>query len=405
MELGLLYEFDAPQPWAGEHPWGQRMAERTAYEDNIKQIVLADKLGFEAVWLVEHHFRENRSHMPCSEAVLGALSQITERIKLGFGVVLMPHEFIHPARVAEKVATVDVLSKGRAIWGMGRSTPMEQIAFGVDIAKSKEKMKAAARTVVGMWEQEYYEEDSEYLKFPRRMVTPKPYQYPHPPAWMAASTESSATMAGENGCGLLCFSIMQPLDRLKEVIDAYRKAQEGAVPLTGVHTNKVGVYTLVHCAESRDEFGTNRLWDSMWWWYKGIAEFHLKWEMAHLTPEQQAQAFPLLEARARGEFDITEFDREDMVIVGTPDECLRKLLRYEEAGVDQLLCYLNFGYLPHDAIMRSIELLGTRVIPELKKRGSGGLADSLARQIKSAEAEAESLTHKLWAKTPEANPA
>jgi len=94
-----------------------------------------------------------------------------------------------------------------------------------------------------------------------------------------------------------------------------------------------------------------------------------------------------------------------MVIVGTPDECLRKLLRYEEAGVDQLLCYLNFGYLPHDAIMRSIELLGTRVIPELKKRGSGGLADSLARQIKSAEAQAESLTHKLWAKTPEANPA
>jgi alkanesulfonate monooxygenase SsuD/methylene tetrahydromethanopterin reductase-like flavin-dependent oxidoreductase (luciferase family) len=299
MDLGMLYEFDVPQPWAGEHPWGQRMGERQAYRDNIEQIVLADKLGFEAVWLVEHHFRENRSHMPCNEVVLGALSQITKNIKLGFGVSLMPHEFIHPARVAEKVATVDLLSKGRAIWGMGRSTPMEQIAFGVDIPASKEKLKAAAKTVVGMWEQEYYEEDSEYLKFPKRMVTPKPYQYPHPPAWMAASTESSATMAGENGCGLLCFSIMQPLDRLKEVIDTYREAQTRATPLTSVHTNKVGVYTLVHCAESREIFATNRLWESMWWWYKGIAEFHLKWEMAHLTPEQQAQAFPLLESRAR----------------------------------------------------------------------------------------------------------
>ncbi|MCE7796410.1 LLM class flavin-dependent oxidoreductase [Sphingobium sufflavum] len=400
MELGLLYEFDVPQPWAGEHPWGQRMAERAVYRDCIEQIVLADKLDFETVWLVEHHFRENRSHMPSNEVVLGALSQITKRIKLGFGVALMPHEFIHPARIAEKVATVDVLSGGRAVWGMGRSTPMEQQAFGVDIAASKEKLKAAARTVVGMWEQQYYEEDSEYLKFPKRMVTPKPYQYPHPPAWMAASTESSATMAGENGCGLLCFSIMQPLHKLKEVIDAYHRAQERAVPLTSVHTNKVGVYTLVHCAESRDDFAASRLWDSMWWWYKGLAEFHLKWEMAHLTPEQQAKAFPLLEARARGEFDITEFDREDMVIVGTPEECVQKLLRYDAAGVDQLLCYLNFGYLPHAAVMKSIELLGTRVLPELRKRGARGVADALATGLQSAEA--RSVTQEKWAPTPEA---
>jgi alkanesulfonate monooxygenase SsuD/methylene tetrahydromethanopterin reductase-like flavin-dependent oxidoreductase (luciferase family) len=214
---------------------------------------------------------------------------------------------------------------------------------------------------------------------------------------MAASTESSATMAGENGLGLLCFSIMQPLERLMQVIAAYRAAQQNAVPLTGVHTNKVGVYTLVHCAESRDDFATSRLWESMWWWYKGLAEFHLKWEMAHLTEEQQAQAFPLLSARARGEFDIEEFDREDMVIVGTPDECLQKLLRYEAAGVDQLLCYLNFGYLPHDAIMRSIELLGTYVIPELSKRGATGLAAGLTQSIKSAE---QSVTARNWSAPP-----
>ena len=391
MELGLLYEFDVPQPWAGEHPWGQRTAERRVYRENIEQIVLADKLGFDTVWLVEHHFRENRSHMPCNEVVLGALSQITKTIKLGFGVSLMPHEFIHPARIAEKVATVDLLSGGRAVWGMGRSTPMEQIAFGVDIPASKDKMKAAARTVVGMWEEEYYEEHSEYLDFPKRMVTPKPYQFPHPPAWMAASTESSARMTGENACGLLCFSIMQPLEKLKLIIDAYREAQRQATPLTSVRTNKVGVYTLVHCTDSRDNFGTDRVWESMWWWYKGLAEFHLKWELAHLTEEQQAQAFPLLESRARGEFDITEFDREDMVIVGTPDEVLAKLMRYEEAGVDQLLCYLNFGYLPHEAIMRSIELLGTNVIPELKRRGATAIAKGLEDQIRAHAPDAGTL--------------
>ena len=385
MDLSLLYEFDVPQPWDGEHPWGQRMAERRVYRENIEQIVLADTLGFDTVWCVEHHFRENRSHMPSNEVVLGALSQITSHIKLGFGVALMPHEFIHPARVAEKVATVDLLSGGRAVWGMGRSTPMEQLAFGVEIPRTKEKMCAAARSVVGMWAEEYYEEHSEYLDFPKRMVTPKPWQDPHPPAWMAASGESSAIMAGENGLGLLCFSIMQPLSKLKPVIDAYRDAQKRAKPLTSVHTDRVGIYTLVHCAESRDDFESNRLWDSMWWWYKGLAEFHLKWEMAHLTPEQQAAAFPLMEKQAKGEFDITQFDKEDMVIVGTPDECLEKFLKYDALGVDELLCYLNFGYLPHEAVMKSVELLGTRIIPELKKRVASRTVDALSGAIRKTQ--------------------
>ena len=157
MKLSLFYEFDVPQPWAGEHPWGQRMAERRTYQENIEQIVLADKLGFDTVWCVEHHFREGRSHMPCNDNVLAALSQITQRIKLGFGVTLAPHEFIHPVRLAEKVATVDLLSMGRVQWGLGRSTPMEQLAVHVDIPRSKGKRRAAARTVCNMWRDEVCE--------------------------------------------------------------------------------------------------------------------------------------------------------------------------------------------------------------------------------------------------------
>jgi alkanesulfonate monooxygenase SsuD/methylene tetrahydromethanopterin reductase-like flavin-dependent oxidoreductase (luciferase family) len=382
MELGLLYEIEAPKPWAGDHPWGQRMSERMAYKNCIEQIVLADTKGFHTAWLVEHHFREGRSHMPCNDVVLGALSQITQNIRLGFGVSLMPHEFIHPARIAEKVATVDVLSQGRVEWGMGRSTPMEQIAFHVDIPSTKKKMLAAASTVVGMWDQEYYEEHSEYLDFPARMVTPKPYQYPHPPAWMAASSEETIRMAGAHGLGLLCFSIMQPLDKLAKLIDIYREEQKTAKPLTGVHTNKVGVYTLVHCTQSRTKFETNRVWESMWWWYTSVAQFSIKWELAHLSPEDQARAFPLLDKSARGDFDIHHFDREDMVIIGTPEECLAKFLKYEEAGVDQVLCYVNFGYLPQEAVLESITLLGDYVIPELKKAGATRVARSLEQSIR-----------------------
>ena len=392
MDLGLLYEFDVPQPWAGEHPWGQRTAERRAYQENLAQIISADKQGFDTVWCVEHHFRENRSHMPCNEAVLAALSQVTENIKLGFGVTLAPHEFVHPARLAEKVATVDLLSKGRVQWGVGRSTPMEQIAFGVDRDRSREKMLASVRTVTGMWEQEYYEEHSEFLDFPRRMVTPKPYQYPHPPVWMATSSDGGAELAGSNGLGMLCFAIMTPLEKLEALIKTYRASQQNQSLLTGVNTDKVGVYTLVYCAESRASFDQDRLWDSMWWWYKGLAEFTLKWELAHLSEEDKAKAFPVLEKRARGEFDITEFDREDMVIIGTPDECLKKFLRYEEIGVDQILCYINFGYLPHEAVMKSIELLGTYIIPELKKRGANRVANCVGQAIRREEEKLSSVS-------------
>ena len=385
MELGMLYEFEAPQPWAGTHPWGQRTAERKAYKDCVEQIVLADQKGFHTAWLVEHHFREGRSHMPCNDVVLGALSQITKNIRLGFGVSLMPHEFIHTARIAEKVATVDLLSQGRAEWGMGRSTPMEQIAFGVDVPNSKKKMLAAAKTVTGMWEEEYYEEHSEYLDFPARMVTPKPYQYPHPPCWMAATSEDTIRLAGENGLGLLCFSIMQPLDKLAALIRVYREAQKTAKPVTRVHTNKVGVYTLVHCTEDRRKFETNRVWESVWWWYASVAEFTLKWELAHMAPEVQAQAFPLLKAQAEGKFDMHKFDEEDMVIIGTPEECLAKFLKYEDIGVDQVLCYVNWGYLPQEAMLDCITLLGDYVIPELKamgaKRIAGSLESSIAMQV------------------------
>ena len=124
MKLDLLYEVDAPKPWGAPHPHGQREREQRAYREAIEQIKLGDSLGFNTVWAVEHHFREGRSHCPAPEVLLGALSQVTEQIGLGFGVTLTPFGFTHPARVAEKVATVDLLSKGRVQWGTGRSTPM-----------------------------------------------------------------------------------------------------------------------------------------------------------------------------------------------------------------------------------------------------------------------------------------
>lgn len=367
MKLDLLYEIDAPKPWTdGPHPYGQRRREQRAYREAIEQIKLADELGFHTIWAVEHHFREGRSHCPAPEVLLGALSQITERIRLGFGVTLTPFGFTHPARIAEKVATLDILSNGRAEWGTGRSTPMEQTAFGVDREKSREHWREAIEIVCGMWRDERFSWDSPNFKFPERVVTPKPFQDPHPPCWMAATSEGSAEVAGSNGLGMLSFSIMQPLEQMARQVVAYRKAAETAKPLTDVTTNKVAAYTLVHCADSLAQAEANGIWDSVAWWYQNLAQFTLDWELVHLSEAEKASTFPLMKPLLEGNIPIQHFHDADMLVVGDPERCLAKMKHYADLGVDQLICYVQFGHHSHESVLKTIELLGKEVRPELE---------------------------------------
>ncbi|MFD9337486.1 LLM class flavin-dependent oxidoreductase [Streptomyces sp. NPDC060028] len=366
MDLDVLYEIDVPRPWHEPHPHGQRTAEQRAYREAVEQIRLADRMGFRTVWAVEHHFREGRSHCPAPEVLLGHLAGLTERIRLGFGVTLTPFGFTPPQRIAEKVATVDVLSGGRVEWGTGRSTPMEQAAFGVDREKSRDDWREAIGIVTGMWREEYFEYASERFRFPRRMVTPKPVQDPHPPAWMAATSAGSAEVAGENGLGLLSFSIMQPLEAMARQVAAYRAAARAPRPLTDVTTNRVSAYTLVHATAPRTEPGA-RVWDSVAWWYSNLARFTLDWELPHLTPEERERTFPLLTPILEGNVPVREFSDGDMILIGDAEAIVAKAKRYADLGVDQLICYVQWGYLEHREILRTLEILGKEVIPELAR--------------------------------------
>lgn len=370
MKLDLLYEIDAPRPWGDKpHPYAQRDREQRAYREMLEQMRLADEVGFNIAWFVEHHFREGRSHCPASEVVIGALTQATDNIRLGFGVTLLPYGFIHPARVAEKVATADVLSGGRIEWGTGRSTPMEQTAFHVDREASRVQWEEAIKIITSMWREEYFEWDSPTFNFPRRMVTPKPFQDPHPPCWMAATSEGSSAVAGLNQLGLLSFSIMQPLDRMAAQIRAYRSAwnSPGAKPISEVATNKVAAYTLVHCADTNQQARDNGAWESVAWWYKNIAEFTLQWELPHLSPAERDAAFPLLKPLMEGDIPTEHFDEGDMIVVGDPERCFQKMKHYADLGVDDLICYVQFGYHSGASTLRTIELLGKEVLPELEK--------------------------------------
>ncbi|MEO5842771.1 MAG: LLM class flavin-dependent oxidoreductase [Acidimicrobiales bacterium] len=372
MKLDLLYEF---QPKVGPYdrpfPYGQKQAEQSTYDEAMAEIKLADTLGFQTVWVVEHHFREGRSASPSNEVILGALSQSTKNLRLGFGVVLTPPGFQHPVRIAEKVATVDVLSHGRVEWGTGRSTPNEQLAFHVPADdRSRAMWREGFEFVMAAWENERMTWKSENIDFPERFICPKPFQDPHPPAWLAAAGETSAYNAGKLGLGLLSFALLQPVENMAKHISVYRQGQaECDQPIAKVINDRVGAYTLVHCVDDLDDAASYGLWDSVRWWYQNLAEFTLAWELKHLSPEEQEAIFPLLKPSIEGNIDVQSYTDQDMIIVGTPEMCLEKILRYEEAGVDQLLCYVQFGMLPHEKVLRNLELLGTQVIPELERRG------------------------------------
>ena len=280
----------------------------------------------------------------------------------------MPHPFPPPMRVAEKVATVDILSGGRVEWGTGRSTPMEQTAFGVPKEESRAMWEEAIDAVVKMWESEYFEYHGKYLEFPRRMVTPKPVQDPHPPCWMAATTDGSAEVAGSLGLGMLSLSIMKPLDQLAQQVAQYRKAALSPTPLTRVTTNKVAAYTLVHCADTMADAEANGIWDSVWW-LPEPGPLHAGVGVPPLLRGRAGGHVPAAQPARLGEFEPRDFNDADMIIVGAPEQCLEKLAKYNEIGVDSVICYMQFGYLPHEAILHGVELLGHQGGPELDKLG------------------------------------
>lgn len=370
MKLDLLYEIQPiPELWAQPFPGGQRRSEQQAYDQMFEQVRLADNLGFQTAWFVEHHLREHMSACPAPEAVLGGLALATRNLRLGFGVTLMPPGFGHPIRVAEKVATVDIMSHGRVEWGTGRSTAREQYWFGVPTdERSTDEWREAVEFVVAAWEQETISWDSELIKVDGRRQGPRPHQDPHPPAWMAGVSPSSAELAGRSGMGLLAFSHMASIESTAKTIAAFRQAHaECATPLTRTRNDRAGAFTLVHCTDDMDEAEEYGIWASAEYYFKHATEWFIS--NVPYMPEARQQAMKETLETLQAGFDIRAAAAEGRLVIGTPDQCLETMLKLADAGVDQLICHVEFGSLPQDRILRGIELLGTKVIPELEKRG------------------------------------
>lgn len=358
MKFGLIYEICRP-----DHEWA---TEAETYWQALEQCVLAEEVGFDHVWAVEHHFLEHYSLSSAPDVFLSAVAQRTETIRIGHGVRLLPPGFNHPARSATSAAVLDILSNGRLEFGVGRSiTEQELGGFGIDPTHSRPAMVEVLPEIVKMWTHHTYPGfDGEHFSMPERVVQPKPLQDPHPPLWMACTQPTSFEIAANAGTGALAFGLGLPGD-LAEAVRVYKGAIADPADPAGAFVNdNIAAAGVMFCSDSahkaREMGGAAQLW-----YAANAAALFAPWA----TKEVPGYEYYHSLARDPSLFEEAALQQrlaDVMSLVGTPDTVVDGVRRYESLGIDQLICIVQVGRIPHDDICDSLRLFGKEVIPRFR---------------------------------------
>lgn len=359
MKFGMFYEIQVPKPW-------YESKEFDTYQQVLEQVQLADEVGFDTFWTVEHHFLTEFSHCSAPEVLYGAISQRTKRIRIGHGVVLLPFPYNHPIRVAERIAVLDLVSNGRVEFGTGRSaTETELGGFGIPPEETRARWEEALQMIPQMWLNETFEWEGQYFKVPPRQVIPKPRQKPHPPMWMACGGPESHDLAGRKGLGLLSFNYMLEVDELANRIAAYRQAIKEAKPPGAFVNEQAAVFSFGYCGENPEEARQTAGEQMVWALRKAFEQIGQVKKMAVGDYAYLTQASSGIGVNPKKvTFDF--LNEHDMVIVGDPEECTRKLKRYQAAGADHILLMQQVGNIPHEKVLGSIERFAKYVMPQFQ---------------------------------------
>jgi len=363
MDFGLLYELSVPRPWTPT-------AERDAFWAALRQVQLAEQVGFTHVWAVEHHFLEEFSHSGAPEVWLSAVAQHTRTIRIGHGVVLAPAPFNHPVRIAERIAALDIMSNGRVEFGTGRSITEEELGgFGIDPGDTRAMWLESLELITRIWKSdEAIAFDGKYVTLPRRRVQPRPVQTPHPPLWAACTSPASYTMAGSLGLGILAFGMAVDAKAMARRIGEYRTALATATPIGAAVNDEVAIFMMCFCAPTDAE--AKRIAEASFSYYLDKSmEFFLHWGRGGALPpgyEWYAEA-----SRSGGAADRLKFDyllERGMILCGSPDTICAQIAKYEAIGATQMILGTQINRIPHEEAMRSIRLTGEAVIPQFRKR-------------------------------------
>lgn len=227
MKFAMFYEIPVARPW-------KKDSEYKAYKETIEQVRLGDRMGFHSFWTVEHHFLEEYSHCSNPEVLYGHIAAVTENIRIGYGVRLLPQPYNHPVRTAESVAVLDLISDGRVEFGTGRSSTRAELeGFNIHPNQTRGMWDEALRHIVGSWTNDEYEFSGDYWSMPKRRVLPKPHQDPHPPIWGATSSVPGHYEIGKRGIGLCSFTVGQPPKCWKSELKCTRRGRLTASSLSG----------------------------------------------------------------------------------------------------------------------------------------------------------------------------
>jgi len=360
MRFGIFYEHQLPRPWT-------QGLEQKLFQDALDQVELADKLGFDNVWEVEHHFLEEYCHSSAPEIFLAACSQRTKQIRLGHGIVLMPPGYNHPARVAERIATLDLVSNGRVEWGTGESSALLELGgYKVALADKRNAWREAVEQCANMLAMDPYPGfEGEFFSMPCRNIVPKPVQRPHPPLWVACSNRETIKLAARLGIGALTFAFVDPAEARQWVDDYYRIFKEECVPIGhAVNPNicmvsSFGVHQDAEEARRRFQDGFRFFQFALGWHYgfgeqiPGRSDIWSKFEAASQNMDTGGGLSGSLAAEGG---------------IGTPDQLREHLKKFDDCGVDQVAFIQQGGRNKHEHICEALELFAGEVMGEFKER-------------------------------------
>ena len=389
MRFGVFYELQLPRPW---NPGD----EQRLFHEALDQVVLADRLGFDHAWEVEHHFLEEYSHASAPEIFLAAAAARTTNIRVGHGIRQVIPNYNHPARSAEGIATLDIISNGRVDFGIGEgATRLELGGFGIPAREKRAMCLEAAEQIANMLVMEPYPGfEGKYFSMPCRNVLPKPVQQPHPPMWIACTNRDTIKVAARNGLGALAFSFLDP-EEARNWSQIYYDIirSEECVPLghtVNANLAMVSNFSLHHDREEAIRRG-----------HEGFEFFGYAVNalVAHDTVPGRSRLWEeYIAKRGRRTEEIVEAARNAETYasgIGTPTDMREHLKNFQDAGVDQVIFLQQAGRNKHAHICEALELFAAEVMPAFKAEVAEREARKAAELAPYIEA---ALKRKQWMK-------
>ena len=367
MKFGVFYELQLPKPW-------NEGDEAKLFNEALEQIELADKLGYDHTWAVEHHFLDEYSHCSAPEVFLAAAAARTKRIRVGHGIRQVISSYNHPARTAEGLATLDILSNGRVEFGFGEgATRLELGGFRIPGKQKRAMALEAVEQIANMMTMTPYPGfEGQSFTMPCRNVLPKPVQRPHPPLWMACTNRDTIRTAAQRGVGALAFSFLSP-DEARHWGEIYYGTikSEQCVPIGHAVNANIAMATAFYVHQNQDE-AVRRAQEGF--------EF-FRYAIKSMATEDQVPGYSRLWERfheKRREGTVEKATWAAAPVIGTPQAMRQHIRGFEGTGVDQLILMQQAGRVKHEHICETLELFAAEVMPEF----AAEVAEREARKAK-----------------------